>query len=142
VTTTPALACVVAEHGAGLCRPPGEPEPAVDWGDDPGTRRCQVPAGGGEATCGPPIPGAFQNPGQGTFTCSIPYGGGPAVCRPTGSGVDPAAPAAPPTPATPAAPPDPGTFPTTTATTAPPAAPGQYLCTVPEGGGPATCHPA
>ena len=56
VTQTPALACVVAEYGAALCRPPGEAEPAVDFADDPGTRRCQVPAGGGEATCGPPDP--------------------------------------------------------------------------------------
>src|SRR5688500_10567904 len=55
VTQTPVLACVVAEYGAALCRPPGEAEPTVDFADDPGTRRCQVPAGGGEATCGPAL---------------------------------------------------------------------------------------
>jgi phage shock protein PspC (stress-responsive transcriptional regulator) len=147
VTQTPALACVVSEHGGALCRPPGEAEPIVDFANYPGTRRCQVPAGGGEATCGPPIPGSLRSPGQGTFTCSIPYGGGPAVCRPTGAGFDPGAeaptpPGAPTPPAPPTQPGDPETTPTTAATTPPPAAPGEYLCTVPEDGGQATCQPA
>jgi phage shock protein PspC (stress-responsive transcriptional regulator) len=125
VTPTPALACVVSEGRIALCRPPGEPEPAVDWANRPGTRRCQVPAGGGESTCTAPLPG--QHTRSGTFTCTIPDGGGEAVCRPT-------APAAPSDPATPA---DPGA---PTATTAP--GPGEYRCTIPEGGGPATCEPA
>src|SRR5205807_4850970 len=57
VTTTPALGCVVSESGAALCRPVGEPEPTADFANDPGTRHCQVPAGGGDATCTPPVPG-------------------------------------------------------------------------------------
>ena len=142
VTRTPVLACVVAEYGAALCRPPGEPEPAVDFANDPGTRRCQVPAGGGEAPCGPPLGGALPDPGQSTFTCAIPAGGGPSICRPSGSGITPVDPPTPADPSDPAAPSDPGSSPTTTATTPPPAAPGEYLCTVPEGGGPATCQPA
>lgn len=102
----------------------------------PGTRRCQVPAGGGESTCTAPIPGQSAQPG--TFTCTIPPGGGGAVCHRSGrtTGPDPTAPAAPPQAPPPA---DPGA-PTTPTTAAP--APGEYRCTIPEGGGPATCEPA
>lgn len=110
VTQTPALACVVSQSGSALCRPPGEPEPAVPFADDPGTRRCQVPAGGGEAVCRPtdpsggpetaPIPPtppappadpsdpssptttAPAPPAPGQYLCTIPEGGGPANCRP------------------------------------------------------------
>jgi phage shock protein PspC (stress-responsive transcriptional regulator) len=142
VTRTPALGCVVADGGAALCRPAGEPEPTVDFSNDPGTRHCQVPAGGGEATCTAPIAG--RSSGGGTFTCSIPYGGGPATCRPTGTAIDPGNPPAPAPPATPALV-DPNLPAATTppAPTPPPTAgPGEYRCTVPEGGGPATCEPA
>jgi hypothetical protein len=130
---------VVAGSGFGLCRPTGEPEPAVDYAGIPGTRHCQVPAGGGSSTCTPPVPGTTA-PSGGSFTCTIPEGGGPAVCRPLGTAgeLDPKAPAlpAPPAPpANPAAPADPATPPAT-------AAPGEYRCTVPEGGGQATCEPA
>ncbi|HEY0399415.1 MAG TPA: PspC domain-containing protein, partial [Acidimicrobiia bacterium] len=72
VTQTPALGCVVSESGAALCRPVGEPEPAVDYANDPGTRHCQVPAGGGEATCTTPIPGSRKSVGAGSFACAIP----------------------------------------------------------------------
>jgi len=148
VTQTPALGCVVSESGAALCRPLGEPEPTVDYANDPGTRHCQVPAGGGEATCTAPVPG--KSAGAGSFTCMIPYNGGPAVCRPadagggtTTGGVGPSSPTAPATPTAPETPADPGAPPRTPATTAPPGAkPGEYRCTVPEGGGPATCEPA
>jgi hypothetical protein len=135
VTQTPALACVVHESGEALCRPPGEAEPAVSWAGSAGTRRCEVPAGGGESTCTTATPG--QSARSTTFTCTIPAGGGEAVCRPAGSAppVDPAPPTGP------AAPPDPASPAPTTATTAP-AAPGEYRCTIPEGGGPATCQPA
>jgi hypothetical protein len=149
VTQTPALGCVVSESGAALCRPAGEPEPVVDYANDPGTRHCQVPAGGGEATCTAPIPGARKSVGAGAWTCMIPYGGGPAACRPAGGAAngnsDPNAPTAPVTPTAPPAPTgpaDPNAPPATTATSAPTAAPGEYRCTVPEGGGAATCEPA
>jgi len=140
VTQMPALGCVVSASGAALCRPAGEPEPTVGFANEPGTRHCQVPAGGGEATCTAPVPGG-KSVGGGSFTCVIPYGGGPAACRPTGtagaSADNPAAPTPPAAPADPNAPPAPPT------TTAPPgAAPGEYRCTVPDGGGPATCEPA
>jgi phage shock protein PspC (stress-responsive transcriptional regulator) len=94
VTPTPALGCVVADSGAALCRPVGEPEPAVAFANDPGTRHCQVPAGGGEATCTPPVPRdtatttepppAPAPPGAppGQYLCTIPDGGGPATCHP------------------------------------------------------------
>jgi hypothetical protein len=131
VTQTPALGCVVSDSGAALCRPVGEPEPAVDYANDPGTRHCQVPAGGGDATCTAPVPGTSVNSGSGSFACSIPEGGGPSVCKPSGAGGGPSSdPNAPAPPAT--GPPSP---PAT-------AAPGEYRCTVPEGGGPATCEPA
>jgi phage shock protein PspC (stress-responsive transcriptional regulator) len=143
-TQTPALACVVSESGIALCRPPGEPEPAVDWANRAGTRRCQVPAGGGQSTCTAPIPGTLGGSpgGEGSFTCTIPEGGGESVCRPTGTGSSggPApAPAAPASPAPPAAPADPGS---TTVTSGPSAPPGEYRCTVPGDGGPTTCEPA
>ncbi len=133
----PAMACVVSESGFALCRPPGEAEPVVEFANAPGTRRCQVPAGGGEATCTAPIPAPAGS--SGTFTCTIPEDGGDAICRPAdrnmGGGGAPPVPISPPPPADPAAPDDPVT--PTTATT-PPA----YLCTIPNGGGPATCQPA
>ena len=140
VTTTPPLACVVSAYGDALCRPVGEPEPEADFADDPGTRRCQVPVGGGASTCTAPISDPAA-PG-GSFTCTIPAGGGPAVCSPTDESdpADPAGPESPTPPAAPAAPTDPNASSTTTATTG--AAPGEYRCTVPEGGGPATCVPA
>jgi phage shock protein PspC (stress-responsive transcriptional regulator) len=142
VTKVPALACVVADSGSALCRPVGEPEPAVDFADEPGTRRCQVPAGGGPSTCTAPLPGTRSRSGQGAFTCTIPAGGGPAVCRPAGSAPVPAAPAPPADPADPAPPADPNAPTATTATTSvPPAPPGEYRCTVPEDGGPADCEP-
>ncbi|MCA1845419.1 MAG: PspC domain-containing protein, partial [Actinobacteria bacterium] len=78
---TPPLNCVVAGQGFGLCRPTGEPEPAVDYANNPGTRHCQVPAGGGESTCTPPVPGTTA-PSGGSFTSAIPAGGGPATCSP------------------------------------------------------------
>jgi hypothetical protein len=140
VTQTPALACVVSESGSALCRPPGEPEPAVPFALDPGTRRCQVPAGGGEATCTAPLPGGLAP--SGTFTCTIPEGGGEAVCRPAAPTAGPETPPDPKNPTPPAPPPDPSdpASPTTTAPAQP--APGEYICTIPEGGGPATCRPA
>jgi phage shock protein PspC (stress-responsive transcriptional regulator) len=138
VTQTPAMTCVVAAKGFGLCRPTGEPEPAVDYANDPGTRHCQIPAGGGESTCTPPVAGRVA-PSGGSFTCTIPEGGGPATCSPAKAGgkADPNAPAEPRSPAEPADPNAP-------ANSTPPAtaAPGEYRCTVPEGGGPATCEPA
>ena len=94
VTPTPALGCVVAESGAALCRPVGEPEPTVAFANEPGTRHCQVPAGGGEAACTPSVPGttapttepppAPTPPGAppGQYLCTIPEGGGPATCKP------------------------------------------------------------
>ena len=142
VTKIPALACVVADTGSALCRPVGEPEPAVDFADGPGTRRCQVPAGGGPSTCTAPIPGSRTRPsaGDGSFTCTIPEGGGPSVCRPTGSGPDdPPTPKSPEPPAAPTDPEDPA--PTTTATSGPSAPPGEYRCTVPADGGPTNCEP-
>jgi phage shock protein PspC (stress-responsive transcriptional regulator) len=149
VTQTPALGCVVSESGAALCRPAGEPEPAVDYANDPGTRHCQVPAGGGEATCTTPIPGARKSVGAGAWTCMIPYGGGPAACRPADGGATgnsdpngPTPPVAPTAPAAPTSPTDPNNPPASPATTAPGPAPGEYRCTVPDGGGPATCQPA
>ena len=145
VTPTPALGCVVAESGAALCRPAGEPEPVVGFSNDPGTRHCQVPAGGGEATCTAPVPGRSAA-GGGSYTCTIPAGGGQAVCHPaagSGPGADATNPSAPPAPSAPAAPADPNAPPPATATTVPPGAPpGEYRCTVPDGGGPATCQPA
>jgi phage shock protein PspC (stress-responsive transcriptional regulator) len=123
-TEIPPLNCVVAASGFGLCRPTGEPEPAVDDANVPGTRHCQVPAGGGSSTCTPPVPGTTA-PSGGSFTCTIPEGGGPALCRPSQAAGAPDANA--PTEAT--TPPD-------------TAAPGEYRCTVPEGGGPAICEPA
>jgi phage shock protein PspC (stress-responsive transcriptional regulator) len=134
VTQTPALACVVSASTFGLCRPAGEPEPTVDYANEPGTRHCQVPAGGGESTCTPPVPGTTTTPTGGSFTCTIPEGGGPATCSPakTAGAKDPNAPAPPVAPAEPAEPNSPGK----------PAAPGEYRCTIPEGGGPATCEPA
>lgn len=140
VTETPPMNCVVAGSGFGLCRPAGEPEPAVDYATVPGTRRCQVPAGGGAATCTPPVAGTTA-PSGGSFTCTIPEGGGPAVCRSSGAaGASsdpnlPAPPAPPAQPADPSAPTEPTTPPAT-------AAPGEYRCIVPEGGGQATCEPA
>jgi hypothetical protein len=131
VTQTPALACVVAEWGTALCRPPGEPEPVVDFANAPGTRRCQVPAGGGDATCAAPIPAPAAP--SGTFTCTIPGDGGEAICLPANPSVAPGAP-----PLTPPPPADPAAVTPTTTATAPPA----YLCTIPEGGGPATCQRA
>lgn len=116
-TQTPALACVVSQSGSALCRPPGEPEPAAPYADAPGTRRCQVPAGGGAATCTAPVPGRVAP--SGTFTCTVPEGGGEAICRPA----DPSDPAAP-----------------TTAPAPPPSR--EYVCTIPADGGPATCRPA
>jgi hypothetical protein len=146
VTQTPALGCVVSESGAALCRPAGEPEPTVDYANDPGTRHCQVPAGGGEATCTAPIPGARKSVGAGAWTCMIPYGGGPATCHPAGGGAtgnsDPNGPTPPVAPTAPTAPADPNNPPASPATTAPGPAPGEYRCTVPDGGGPATCEPA
>ncbi|HZQ78916.1 MAG TPA: PspC domain-containing protein [Acidimicrobiia bacterium] len=109
VTPVPALGCVVTDSGAALCRPAGEPEPTVSFANDPGTRHCQVPAGGGDSTCTAPVAGSM-----------------PATPAPT--------PTTGPTPTSePAAP---------TAPTPPGAPPGQYLCTIPDGGGPATCRPA
>lgn len=102
VTLTPALNCVVAVTGAALCRPVGEPEPSVDFANEAGTRRCQVPAGGGDSTCTGPVPGS----------------------TPTTAAPSPPTEPAPPAPTPPSAP------------------PGQYLCTIPEGGGPASCRPA
>jgi hypothetical protein len=133
VTQTPALACVVSQSGSAVCRPLGEPEPPAPFAADPGTRRCQVPAGGGMATCTAPLPGSAAP--SGTFICMIPEGGGEAVCRPAEPGAGPATPPdpnnpAPPTP--PTAPPNP--------TTAP--GPGAYVCTFPEGGGGPVCRPA
>ena len=111
VTPIPALACVVAEHGSALCRPPGEPEPAADFGDAPGTRRCQVAAGAGEATCGPPNPGAFPNPGRsGHLHLRDPLRRRPSRVPPDRLRAPPPAPTrrAPATPPAPAAPADPG----------------------------------
>jgi phage shock protein PspC (stress-responsive transcriptional regulator) len=138
-TQTPPLNCVVAASSFGLCRPTGEPEPAVDYANNPGTRHCQVPAGGGESTCTPPVPGKTAQTG-GSFTCTIPEGGGPATCSPAkaAGAQDPNAPAEPARPAEPADP----NAPANPATPPPTAAPGEYRCTVPEGGGPATCEPA
>jgi len=135
---TPPLNCVVTAQSSGLCRPAGEPEPAVDYANLPGTRHCQVPAGGGQSTCTPPVPGRTASSGS-SYTCAIPAGGGPATCSPataTGqpdpkSSTPPVAPPETPDPKAPATP-----------TTPPTAAPGEYRCTVPEGGGPATCEPA
>lgn len=145
-TQTPALACVVSEAGIALCRPPGEPEPPVDWANRPGTRRCQVPAGGGQSTCTDPNPGtsARSSGGEGSFTCTIPEGGGESVCRPTGAGSSGGAPEAPAPPAPPVAPGDPNTPApgSTTVTSGPSAPPGEYRCTVPDDGGPTTCEPA
>ena len=145
-TTLPALGCVVSDSGAALCRPVGEPEPAVDYANDPGTRHCQVPAGGGDATCSAPVPGTSVNAGSGSFTCSIPEGGGPSVCKPSGAGggltSNPGQPAPPAAPVTPVAPAAPGSTPTGPPSPPATAAPGEYHCTVPEGGGPATCEPA
>jgi phage shock protein PspC (stress-responsive transcriptional regulator) len=143
VTLTPALNCVVAVTGAALCRPVGEPEPAVDFANEAGTRRCQIPAGGGEATCTGPVAGASSTPVTGSFACTIPAGGGPSVCRPSGSATPSAGSGT--SPATnrdgsPAPPADPNAPPSTSGPTG--AAPGEYRCTVPEGGGPATCQPA
>jgi hypothetical protein len=135
----PALACVVSESGIALCRPPGEPEPAVPFADDPGTRRCQVPAGGGEAACTAPTPGRVAP--SGTFTCTIPEGGGEAVCRPADPSARPEAPPDPLNPTPPATPADPSD-PSSPTTPAPAPSPGEYVCTIPEGGGPATCRPA
>ena len=145
VTTIPALGCVVSDGGSAMCRPAGEPEPVVDFANDPGTRRCQVPAGGGLSTCTAPNPGTRSRPlgGEASFTCTIPEGGGPSVCRPTGSGSGPLAPVAPAPPAPPLTPADPNApAPTTTATSGPSAPPGEYRCTVPDDGGPTTCEPA
>ena len=139
VTQTPPLNCVVAAQGFGLCRPTGEPEPAVDYASVAGTRHCQVPAGGGDSTCTPPVPGTAA-PSAGSFTCTIPEGGGPATCSPA-KAAGRSDPNAPTPPATPAEPADPNA-PPTPATPPPTAAPGEYRCTVPEGGGPATCEPA
>jgi hypothetical protein len=143
VTQTPALACVVHESGEALCRPPGEPEPTVSWANHRGTRRCQIPAGGGQATCTTPNPGPPAR--FGTFICTIPAGGGEAACRPadqattTDPGRTNEVPLAPPVP--PDAPTtDPAGPTATTATTVAP--PGEYRCTIPEGGGTATCQPA
>lgn len=147
VTKIPALACVVADTGSALCRPVGEPEPAMDFANDPGTRRCQVPAGGGPSTCTAPIPGTSSrsSAGGGSFTCTIPEGGGEAVCRKGAPGSAPAIPVTPVTPAAPAPPASPADpnapAPTTTATSGPSAPPGEYRCTVPDDGGPATCEP-
>jgi hypothetical protein len=139
VTDTPSLACVVAASGFGVCRPVGEPEPAVDYANVPGTRHCQVPAGGGLSICTPPVPGKKTAPSGGSFTCTIPEGGGPATCSPAkaAGAKDPNAPAEPASPAEPGDPNAPATPATPPAT----AAPGEYHCTVPEGGGPATCEP-
>jgi phage shock protein PspC (stress-responsive transcriptional regulator) len=134
VTQTPALSCVVSASSFGLCRPTGEPEPAVDYANEAGTRHCQVPAGGGESACTPPVPGTTTTPTGGSFTCTIPEGGGPATCSPAKT----AGAGAPKAPAPPVAPADPSVPATPPAT----AAPGEYRCTVPEGGGPATCEPA
>jgi hypothetical protein len=101
VTPIPALACVVSDSGAALCRPVGEPEPAVTFANDPGTRHCQVPAGGGDSTCTAPVatstppttaptattepaPAVPTPPGAppGQYLCTIPDGGGPATCKP------------------------------------------------------------
>ncbi|HET9769899.1 MAG TPA: PspC domain-containing protein, partial [Acidimicrobiia bacterium] len=130
---TPVLACVVSDSGFALCRPPGEPEPAVDFADDPGTRRCQVPAGGGDAACSAPVPGRSAE--AGSFRCTIPAGGGEAVCRPADPDAAPGVPSPPPLedPDDPDDPDDPVT-PSTAPT--PPPAPGEYVCTIPEGGGP------
>jgi hypothetical protein len=149
VTTVPALACVVSDGGSALCRPTGEPEPAVGFANEPGTRRCQVPAGGGQSTCTAPNPGTrSRRPGgEGSFTCTIPERGGPSVCRPTdgrSSGGAPAPDLPPPaSPVPPATPADPNTpAPTsTTVTSGPSAPPGEYRCTVPDDGGPTTCEP-
>jgi phage shock protein PspC (stress-responsive transcriptional regulator) len=140
ITKIPALACVVMASGSGLCRPSGEGEPAVDFANLPGTRHCQVPAGGGESTCTAPVPGRVT-PDGGAYTCTIPYDGSAAVCRPSRSAgeLDPNSPP----PIAPVPPDDPNATATTTATTtAPTATPGEYRCTIPEGGGPATCKPA
>jgi len=139
VTQAPALTCVVSASSFGLCRPAGEAEPAVDFAGEPGTRHCQVPAGGGESTCTPPVPGTAA-PTGGSFTCTIPAGGGPAICSPVKAlgGKSPYVPAEPAGPTDPGAP----TVPTNPATPPATAAPGEYRCTVPEGGGPATCEPA
>ena len=147
VTQTPALACVVHESGEALCRPPGEAEPAVPWASFFGTRRCQVPAGGGESVCTNAVAG--QPAQSGTFTCTIPAGGGEAVCRPAGPGATkgnppPVGPTGAVPPADPAASTDPTSpaDPASPATTAPTAqTPGEYRCTIPEGGGTATCQP-
>src|SRR5581483_8914527 len=143
VTVTPALNCVVAGSGAALCRPVGEPEPAVGFAREAGTRHCQVPAGGGDSTCTGPVPPDGSAPAGGSFTCSIPEGGGPSDCHPSGGGAS-AGPTAPTTPASPTNPAAPTTPASPTAPSSPPntAAPGEYRCTVPEGGGPATCQPA
>ena len=95
VTRTPPLNCVVSAYGDALCRPPGEPEPPVAFSGDPGTVRCQVPAGGGESPCTPPAsadpdrpttttPTTVQVPSAppGEYRCTIPDGGGPATCVP------------------------------------------------------------
>ena len=147
VTTIPALACVVSDGGSALCRPTGEPEPAVAFANEPGTRRCQVPAGGGQSTCTAPIPGSRSrlSGGEGSFTCTIPEGGGRSVCKPTGSGSFGGAPEPqPPLSPTPAATPADvkAPAPTTTVTSGPSAPPGEYRCTVPDDGGPTTCEPA
>jgi len=113
VTPVPALGCVVADSGAALCRPAGEPEPTVSFANDPGTRHCQVPAGGGDSTCTAPVAGS-------TPATTAPAPTTEPTTEPTPTS-EPTAPAAP---------------------TPPGAPPGQYLCTIPDGGGPATCHPA
>jgi hypothetical protein len=140
VTQTPALACVVSESGSALCRPPGEPEPAVPFAADPGTRRCQVPAGGGAGTCTAPLPGSAAP--SGTFTCTIPEGGGEATCRPADPSAGPETPPDPKNPTPPAPPADPSDPASPTTTTPTPPASGNYVCTFPEGGGPAICRPA
>ena len=126
--------------GTALCRPTGEPEPAVDFADDPGTRRCQVPAGGGDvdlhARRSPErrLPAEDPSPARSPKVAARPSADPPGQpehrTRTLRLRRPPRRRRPIPTPPTEA--------------TTPPAtaAPGEYRCTVPEGGGPATCEPA
>ena len=104
---TPELSCLVSEANDALCRPVGEGDADAHWADDPETRRCTVPAGGGRADC-----------------------------TAVGEEPPPAQPATPAPPAPAPAPPPPAPAPGT------PTEPGTYVCTIPPGGGEATCRPA
>jgi hypothetical protein len=94
-TATPELTCLVAADFEALCRPTGQGEPVAPWAGKPGTRRCMVPARGGPAACGEPVPfppppsSPPASPAQspvpaepGSYLCTVPPDGGAATCRP------------------------------------------------------------